>query len=136
MRSRNSDYPSGGVPSSTSVLRGTEYLPEMSAKWHHLRRDCRGGLALFFVSEMTSGVGPPREVIPETMQTIAPVCRAAAASTRAPDQLPAVGKTRSGALRSRGGRPRGDQERFNLALEPAADGRARQPLEIVRIADR
>lgn len=29
------------------------------------------GLALFFVSEMTSGVGPPREVMPDTMQTIA-----------------------------------------------------------------
>jgi hypothetical protein len=57
------------------------------------------------------------------------------ASTRAPDQLPAAGKTRPGARRSRG-RPRGSQERFNLALEPAADGRARQPLEIVRIADR
>jgi ABC-2 type transport system permease protein len=27
------------------------------------------GLALFFVGEMTSGVGPPREVLPETMQT-------------------------------------------------------------------
>jgi ABC-2 type transport system permease protein len=26
------------------------------------------GLALFFVGEMTSGVGPPREVLPETMQ--------------------------------------------------------------------
>ena len=29
------------------------------------------GLALFFVSEMTSGVGPPREVLPETMQQVA-----------------------------------------------------------------
>lgn len=29
------------------------------------------GLALFFVSEFTSGVGPPREVLPETMQQIA-----------------------------------------------------------------
>ena len=29
------------------------------------------GLAIFFVSEMTSGVGPPREVMPDTMQTIA-----------------------------------------------------------------
>jgi ABC-2 type transport system permease protein len=29
------------------------------------------GLALFFVSEMTSGVGPPREVMPDTMQNIA-----------------------------------------------------------------
>lgn len=27
------------------------------------------GLALFFVGEMTSGVGPPREVLPDTMQT-------------------------------------------------------------------
>ncbi|MGA3056735.1 MAG: ABC transporter permease [Candidatus Limnocylindrales bacterium] len=29
------------------------------------------GLVLFFVSEMTSGVGPPREVMPETMQQVA-----------------------------------------------------------------
>jgi ABC-2 type transport system permease protein len=29
------------------------------------------GLALFFVSEMTSGVGPPREVLPQTMQNVA-----------------------------------------------------------------
>jgi ABC-2 type transport system permease protein len=29
------------------------------------------GLALFFVSEFTSGVGPPREVLPDTMQQIA-----------------------------------------------------------------
>jgi ABC-2 type transport system permease protein len=29
------------------------------------------GLVLFFVSEMTSGVGPPREVMPEAMQTVA-----------------------------------------------------------------
>ena len=29
------------------------------------------GLALFFVSEMTSGVGPPREVMPDAMQTFA-----------------------------------------------------------------
>jgi ABC-2 type transport system permease protein len=29
------------------------------------------GLALFFVSEMTSGVGPPREVLPEAMQQFA-----------------------------------------------------------------
>ena len=29
------------------------------------------GLALFFVSEMTSGVGPPREVMPAVMQTAA-----------------------------------------------------------------
>jgi ABC-2 type transport system permease protein len=29
------------------------------------------GLVLFFVSEMTSGVGPPREVLPETMQQVA-----------------------------------------------------------------
>jgi ABC-2 type transport system permease protein len=29
------------------------------------------GLVLFFVSEMTAGVGPPREVLPETMQQVA-----------------------------------------------------------------
>lgn len=29
------------------------------------------GLVLFFVSEMTSGVGPPREVLPQTMQNVA-----------------------------------------------------------------
>ncbi len=29
------------------------------------------GLVLFFVSEMTSGVGPPREVLPQTMQNAA-----------------------------------------------------------------
>jgi ABC-2 type transport system permease protein len=29
------------------------------------------GLVLFFVSEMTSGVGPPREVLPPTMQQVA-----------------------------------------------------------------
>ena len=29
------------------------------------------GLACFFVSEMTSGIGPPREVMPDTMQKIA-----------------------------------------------------------------
>jgi ABC-2 type transport system permease protein len=29
------------------------------------------GLVLFFVSEMTAGVGPPREVMPEAMQTFA-----------------------------------------------------------------
>lgn len=29
------------------------------------------GLVLFFVSEMTSGVGPPREVLPEAMQQAA-----------------------------------------------------------------
>jgi ABC-2 type transport system permease protein len=29
------------------------------------------GLVLFFVSEMTSGVGPPREVLPKTMQQVA-----------------------------------------------------------------
>lgn len=29
------------------------------------------GLVLFFASEMTAGVGPPREVLPETMQTAA-----------------------------------------------------------------
>lgn len=29
------------------------------------------GLVLFFVSEMTAGVGPPREVLPEAMQQVA-----------------------------------------------------------------
>ena len=29
------------------------------------------GLVLFFVSEMTAGVGPPREVLPQTMQQVA-----------------------------------------------------------------
>jgi ABC-2 type transport system permease protein len=29
------------------------------------------GLLLFFLSEMTSGVGPPKEVLPQTMQQLA-----------------------------------------------------------------
>ena len=50
--------------------------------------------------------------------------------------LPAAREERLRALGSWGDGPRGRQDRIDLRLEPAADGSARQPPEIVRIGAR